>query len=185
MVRLLTAEFSKEEEKVIWTSNVLAVTIGVPATLIIGYLSGLFSNLKLSAATSYEWTVFLLKTAAIVVPACWIATTVISFLLFKKRKNEFSIDTRRMIVGTLVFPLGLTYDFLILGLIIFPFCFFLFQYLNYGWTLYVGSLSLVPFLIFEFALFLPESRAGKALRRSVRRSERAARKHSDETSSQS
>jgi MFS family permease len=185
MVQLLMAEYSKEEEKVLLISNVSGVCIGVPAAVLISYLFGFFSDWTLAAATSYGWTAFLLEIAAIIVPACWIVITVICFFLFKKHKKEFSIDFKRMMLGTLILPVFLAYDFLIIGLIVFPFCIFLLQYFSYLWVFYIGSLALIPFLIFGGALFLPESRAGKALRRSLRRSERATRKHSDETSSQS
>jgi len=181
MVQLLVAKYSKEEEKVLLISNVSGVCIGVPAAVLTSYVFGFFSDWTLAAATSYGWTAFLLKIGAIIVPACWTVTAVICFFSFRKHKKEFSIDFKRMMLGTLIFPLSLEYDFLILGLIVFPFCIFLLQYLNYGWTFCIGSLTLIPFLIFEFALFLPESRAGRALGRS----ERATRKHSDETSSQS
>jgi len=91
-------------------------------------------------------------------------TTAACFFLFKKHGKEFTVDLKRKMVGALIFPLFLAYDFLVLGLVIFPFCFFLLQYISYAWTLYVGSLTLLPFLIIEGALFLPESRAGRGLR---------------------
>ena len=61
MVQLLTVKYTKEEERVLLFSNVSGVIISVLATLLIGYLVGLFSDLKLTAANSIGWATFMLK----------------------------------------------------------------------------------------------------------------------------
>jgi hypothetical protein len=170
MVHILTVNYNKKEERILIVSNVLGICIGIPAGLLLGYWIGFLRDLKLAAASSIGWAVFIFKIGSTVIPLSW-ATTIALCLLFFRRRNE--VQSKRMIErivpGTLFFPLTMAYSFLVEGLVIFPVCFLLFPYLNPVLTMYVGALALLPFMVLIVAMLLPETPAGKRLRHYIER----------------
>jgi hypothetical protein len=169
MVRLLTVKYDKEEERVLLTSNVLGVLVGIPTGVLIGYLIGLFNNLKVATASSTGWTMLWLQTGLIIVPICWMATLATSLYLNNKENPSDSMQTRKMVPGTLIFPLTIGYGFLVTGLVIFPLVDLLTPYITATIAMLVGLVVLFPFVIMMIALILPETPAGKSLRRRAHR----------------
>jgi hypothetical protein len=169
MTQILTIRYTKKEEKLAMIANSLGVLVSIPPTSLIGYALGLFSDLKVAAFSSVRWAILMLEMGSIMFPIGWLATTAICFRLFRTGKN--AMPNRKMILSTLILPLTLMYAFVVCGLVIFPLVFLMLDYINRPLTgLIVGLLAMLPFCILWGGVLLPESRAGKALRRLNRRS---------------
>jgi MFS family permease len=174
MTQILTVKYTKEEETVVLLSNVLGISVGIPLGLLLGYLMGLFTDMMSAAFSSIGWAIFTLKIGLATVPLSWAATIAICFFFWKKKNwIQSKQETRRMIPGTLVFPLTLVFGFVVMAFIIFPLCFLVLDYTNRPLTGFVvGSLALLPFMIIIIAILLPDTPAGKALRRFTHRLKR-------------
>jgi hypothetical protein len=170
MVQLLTTKYNGEEEQILMISNPLGICMGSAVGVLIGYLIGLFSNLRLVVYSSTRWSVMWLKTGSIVCPLSWVMTFGVCLLFLKKSNAEhWKQETRRMIPGTLFLPLSITYAFVVMGLVIFPLFFLLVPYITPGFAMIVGLIAFLPFFALGVAIILPESPAGKALRKSIQR----------------
>jgi uncharacterized protein YacL len=170
MVQLLTTKYNEEEGRILMISNPLGVCMSVMVSVLIGYLIGLFSNLRSVVDSPTKWSVMWLKTGSIISPLSWVMTFGVCLLFLKKSNvKRWKQDVRRMIPGTLFLPLGITYAFVVMGLVIFPLFFLLVPYINPVFAMYVGLIAFLPFFALGAAMILPESPAGKALRRFVHR----------------
>jgi|YelNatPaOPRAMG01_1025707.scaffolds.fasta_scaffold57201_2 hypothetical protein len=167
MTQILTTKYTKEEERVILISNVLGISIGTPIGVLLGYALGFYADIKSVAFLSTEWTVLLLKTSLTVVPFSWIITILICFFLWNEDENaQLKQKVNRIFPGTLLLPLPLAFSFFVMALIIFPLCFIVLDYTNRPITgMIIGALTLLPFVAIIIAILLPETPAGKALRR--------------------
>jgi MFS family permease len=175
MTQILTMKYTKEEERIVVISNILGIFVGIPLGLLLGYFLGFYTDIRSAAFSSIGWAMLILKTGATTLPLSWIATVAICLKLFKKKNEIRSAEKiRKIIPGTLLLPLALTSGFVVLALIIFPLCFLVLDYINRPITaMIIGALALLPFMIFIGALLLPETPAGKALRRYIHRTKRS------------
>jgi MFS family permease len=182
MVQILTVKYTKEEERAVVASNILGILVGIPIGLLLGYLTGFFPDMESAAASSIGWAIFIFKIGSIGLPLSWAATTAICFLLWNKKRVTLSkAEIKRIIPGTFFLPLGLTFGLLVMALIVFPLCFLVLDYINRPITgMIIGALALLPLMIVIGGILLPDTIAGKALRRFVHRSKRSNKKASRE-----
>lgn len=169
MFEILTVKYTKEEERILTVIGVSGISLGTLTGILISYLPGFFVDAKLAATSSIGWTAFILKIGFVIVTlSCAIAFTICVLLYTRKNMAQPNQKIWRLLLGTLFFPLITAYSFLINGLIIFPLCFFLLEYINRPLlVMMVGVLALLPFLIIIVAILVPSSPAGKTLRRSI------------------
>lgn len=171
MVQILTVQYTKEEERIVMASSILGIFVGIPSGLFLGYLMGFFTDIKSAAFSSIGWAALILKIGLTTLPLSWVATTAICLLLSRKKNvAQSKAKIERMIPGTLFLPLTLTFGFLVMALVIFPLCFLVLDYINRPITaMIIGAVALLPFVIIIIASLLPETPAGRALRRFIRR----------------
>jgi hypothetical protein len=170
MVQLLTTKYNKEQERLLMASNALGVCTSAVIGVLIGYMTGLFSNLKPGAYSSTVWTIWSLGMGLIISPLSWVVTLGVCVLLLKKKDiGRWKHEIGRMIPGTLFLPLGVAYAFVVMGLVILPLCSLLLSYINSVLAMEVGLLAFLPFMLFGATIVLPESPGGKALRKSIHR----------------
>jgi hypothetical protein len=180
MVQLLTIKYTKEEERLLLISNLSSVFIGIPIGLLLGYWIGFFANVELAASSSVGWTIFWLKADLTLAPITWITSFTTCFLVHNKTKAAGPMQVGRMFPGTLIFPLTMAYSFLVMALAILPLCSLLQRYINFLLTEFVGALVFLPFVILVGAVLLPETRAGKGLRRFRHSTRRPKKKATEE-----
>jgi hypothetical protein len=174
MVQLLTTKYNEEEGSVLIVSNLLGFCISAIVSALICYLVGLFSNIRSTAHSLTRWTIWLFKVGSIWCPLSWLLTLGLCLLFLQKSNvGQWRHNVRRMIPGTLFLPLGLTYSFVVMGLVIFPLDSFLSPYITPGLAMFVSLIALFPFVVLGGAIVLPEGPAGKALRKFIRRLQRA------------
>jgi hypothetical protein len=184
MVQILTVEYTKEEEKILAISGLLGTFSSLLIGVLLSYWTGLFTNLNLTATDLIGWTVFLLKIGSIMVTICLTTTFAACILLCQKGNYTLSLQEvgKRMIPGISLFPLSMIYAFLVMGLVFVPLNAFLLQYLSPFLIMSVGALVFFPFMIAFAAILLPDTPAGKALRRFLHSSTRGRSKKKERES---
>jgi len=171
MVHIFNVEYNKEEEKILGISGFVGIFFGIPAGILLCYWIGLFANVNLASNDIIGWTVFFLfKMGSIIIAITWATTFVLHILLFRRRNWMLSRgNVERMLLSTSLVPLIFAYTFSIFGLVFVPLNAFLIQYLNPFLVMSVGALVFFPFAIVFLAIVLPDTPAGKGLRRFMRR----------------
>lgn len=184
MTQILTTKYTKEEERIILISNVLGISIGSPIGVLLGYVFGFYADITSAAFLSTGWTALLLKTSLTVVPFSWVITILICFFLWNEDENAQSKQkVNRVFPGTLLLPLALASSLFVMALIIFPLCFLVLDYTNRPITgMIIGALILLPFEAITVAILLPDTPAGKALRRFLHPSTRGRSKKKERES---
>jgi len=167
MGQILMVKYTNEEERIVLGLNVLGISIGIPLGVGLGFLLGFFNDITSAAFSSVEWTLLMLKSGSVIVPLTWIGTITVFFLFWKRRNGrQFRQEIKKEFVGTLFLPLTIAFGFLVLALVIFPISFILLEYINRPLlVMLIDLLVFLPFVILFGALILPETPAGKALRR--------------------
>lgn len=177
MVRIFNVEYNKEEEKIVAVSGLSGALVGLLIGGLLSYWIGFFTNLNLATTDLIEWAVFLIKLGSIMVTMCCVVTFTISILLCRIGNCANSMQARKkMIRGALLFPLIMAYAFLVMGIVFIPLDAFLLQYLSPFLIVSVGALVFFPFAIIFLAVVLPDTPAGKGLRRFIRRLGRGGKK---------
>jgi hypothetical protein len=169
--------YTKEEENILTISCLTGLLVGLPSSLLLSYQAGFFTNVALAADDTIGWTFFYLKLGSIVIPICWGTAIVVCVLLCRRRGlTKTAQKAWKMIFATLLIPLISAYAFLVEGFVFVPINASLAQYVTPSLLMSITALLAFPFMILAGAIVLPDTRAGKALRRYVRWSKRKARK---------
>lgn len=171
MVKIGPVEYDKEEENILGRSFLLGVLIGFPLGIFANYLVG-FPKISGQPPDGFlGWTslFFVLIMRFLIMPC--ILTMIIVVLFWRKEKK---LNTRHFIrtlwsilIFFLILPLYAIITYSALDALL-------------GGTLATTSyvlftLLVTPFVALFLAVFLPESRIGKALRRCIRRSWRSGK----------
>jgi|YelNatPaOPRAMG01_1025707.scaffolds.fasta_scaffold23838_2 hypothetical protein len=183
MVQILTVKYTKEEERILAVSGFIGMLFGIPAGILLCYCVGFFANVDLVANDIIGWTMFLYKIGLIIILLIWTTSFVLQVLFFKRRNWTLSKQNiKRMLLGTLLVPLIFTYTFLVFGLIFVPLNAFLIQYLSPFMIVMIGALVFFPFMIAFAAIILPDTPAGKVLRRFLHLSKKEGSKSKERES---
>jgi hypothetical protein len=166
MVQILTTKYTKEEERIIAISGLSGTFAGLLLGVLLSYWIGFFTNLDPAITDPIGWAALLLKIGSIIVAIC-AATTFAICVSFSK--NSIQKALKRMIPGILLFPLIISYTFLVMWLVFVPLNILLLQYLSPFLVTSVGALVFFPFVVVFVAFVMPDTPVGKALRRFVRR----------------
>jgi hypothetical protein len=158
--------YTKEEERIIAVSGLLGTFTGLLLGVLLSYWIGFFTNLDLATTDLIQWAGFLLKIGSIIVTICATVAFTVCILL---SRNLIQEAVKRMIPGILLFPLIISYAFLIMWLVFVPLNALLLQHLSPFLVASVGALVFFPFVVVFVALVMPDTPVGKMLRRFVRR----------------
>jgi MFS family permease len=177
VVQVGWVKFSKEEESILVKSYLLGLFLGLLLGFAFNYLLDFPTMPKQLPSSFLEQLASSFLTSISFEGFGWI-TTILLFLYFfrKKQQSQFERDVYRILSASFIlFPVLLFYAASIYCAILIPFNTF-FAWLGFRILYGIGALLFFPFMILFIAIFVPDSKPGKALRRSIRRLKRSIRK---------
>ncbi len=167
MIQIGPIKYTKKEERIILICFILGLATGIPLGSSLSYYAGLLKKLTLAESDIFGWGLYFLKAGLIFATACW-ATGIISCIVVSRRNGMKSApEIRKMLFGTLLIPLTMLFPFLVFAFVTVPLDSFLHIYFGLGESYAIDVLVFSPFVVLFVAIFVPDSKPGKALRRFI------------------
>lgn len=177
LVKIGWVRFRKEEEVILVKSYLLGSFLGLLLGFALNYVLGFPTMPKQLPNSLLKQLASLSLTFMSFLGFGWIAMILLSLYFFKKGQwVKSEKDAYRILSSSFIlFPVLLFYVASIYCTILIPFNTF-FAWLGFRILYGIGALLFFPFMILFIAIFVPDSKPGKALRRSIRRLKRSIRK---------
>lgn len=172
MVQVGWVKFNKEEEVILVKSYLLGLLLGLLLGFALNYLLGFPTMPKQLPSNFLEQLASWFLTSMSFEGLGWITTILLFLHFFRKRQQRGFEDVYRILSASFIlFPVLLFYAASIYCAILIPFN-TLFAWLGYRVLYGIGALLFFPFMIIFVAIFVPDSKPGKALRNFSSRSKK-------------
>jgi hypothetical protein len=177
VVQVGWVKLNKEEEVILVKSYLLGLLLGLLLGFALNYLLGFPTMPKQLPSSFLEQLASSFLTSMSFEGLGWITTILLFLHFFRKRQQcRFEGDVYRILSASFIlFPVLLFYAASIYCAILIPFNTF-FAWLGYRVLYGIGALLFFPFMIIFVAIFVPDSKPGKALRTFLSRSKRGGKK---------
>jgi hypothetical protein len=162
--------YSNEEVAELSRAAVFGLLAGIPAGIAINILTRFWSFPNQWNADFFAWFFTIASFLGEAIVFWWGLSSVLALLFYRRSQNELSWhEALRLLLAMMLIPFGILYVALIYSFVIIPFYLLLLPFLPSFLLRALGYLLFLPFVYLFIVVLLPESKAGKDIRRLSRR----------------
>jgi len=165
-------KYDEIEGMILANALLLGFLIGLPSGIITNYMLGFptVPSPEQPPTDFLGWTTLSFVVIMSIESLSLLITTGLCVLLLKKYEAKYSVKTvgKFLLAIFVFFPVLVIYVALVFSAVIVPFN-YAFPWLGFVKIFWIGALLLLPFMILFGAIIMPESPAGKFLRRLIRK----------------